>query len=267
MKPVYNRSILGIIAILLSSLTGYAKDESAVFEDLCSVTWPEVFADSLTKEWSNKWFLDGNEAEVSTDGNAMTIDTSNGYAVLWTKQSFEGDLRIEYDFKRVDENERGVNIIYIQATGDGEYGHVEDITQWSDRRTMAAMKNYYMNMHTYHISYAAFGNKKSSSEKADYIRGRRYLPLNKKGLKGTKLKNEYDGTKLFKDKQWIHVIIIKQAKELWLEFKHPDKTVLCHFINDDKPGIDRGRIGLRLMPGRKSQFKNFKVMSPGLKTQ
>jgi len=183
----------------------------------------------------------------------MTIDTARGFAVLWTKQSFEGDLRIEYDFKRVDAKHRGVNIIYIQATGDGQKGCVEDISPWSDRRKLAAMSDYFMNMHTYHVSYA--------TDKSDYIRGRRYLPLANKGLGGTALSGEHTKVGLFGDKKWIHITLIKQSKQLWMEFKHPDKTLLCQFQNKDKPGIDKGRIGLRLMPGRMSQFKNFRVMS------
>ena len=68
-------------------------------------------------------------------------------------------------------------------------------------------------------------------------------------------------SRFFLDKKWIHVTIIKQSKDLWMEFKHPDKTLLCHFKNKDKPEVVKGRIGLRLMPGRISQFKNFRVMS------
>ena len=114
------------------------------------------------------------------------------------------------------------------------------------------MKDYYNTMHTYHISYAAYPS--------DYIRGRRYMPLNG-GLGGTQLAGQYTRTGLFDDKQWIHVTIVKQAKELWMEFRHPDKTLLCHFRNKDKPPIEGGRIGLRLMPERMSRFKNFKVMA------
>ena len=231
------------------------EKETSVFKALQTRAWKEVFADSCSGNWQDKWFLDGQAAKVSNDSEAMTIDTAKGYAVLWTKPSFEGDLRIEYDFKRADRNNKGVNIIYIQATGDSDNGCVEDISKWSEKRKNAAMSDYYMNMHTYHISYAAYPK--------DYVRGRRYLPLKNKGLGGTNLKGEYHKTGLFEDNKWIHITIIKQARQLWMEFKHPDKTLLCHFKNEDKKKapILKGRIGLRLMPGRMSQFKNFKVMS------
>jgi len=44
-----------------------------------------------------------------------------------------------------------------------------------------------------------------------------------------------------------------------MEIRHPKKTQLFHLKNEDKPPIQKGRVGLRLMPGRLSQFKNFKV--------
>ena len=44
-----------------------------------------------------------------------------------------------------------------------------------------------------------------------------------------------------------------------MEVKHPKTTKIFKFENVNKPGIEAGRIGLRLMPNRLSHFKNFKV--------
>jgi hypothetical protein len=244
-------AVSGIIIGSASSTPGRAHADARMFDELRSKGWNEAFADTCTDNWQTQWFLDGVKAKISNDEEAMTIDTAGGYAVLWTKPSFKGDLRIEYDFKRVDENHKGVNILYIQATGDGENGCVEDISLWSDRRKKAAMSDYFLNMHTYHVSYA--------TDRNDYIRGRRYLPLANKGLGRTALSGEQTKVGLFDDKKWIHVTVIKQSKDVWMEFKHPDKRRLCHFHNKDKPAIENGRIGLRLMPGRKSQFRNFRI--------
>lgn len=138
-------------------------------------------ARNLVSYWSRlpvadsrqKRFLDGDSAAVSTDDSGMTFDATNGYAVLWTKEIFEGDVRIEYDFRRLDSYNRGVNIIYIQAIGDGEERHAEDITKWSEARSDAAMSDYFNNMHAYHISYAAFDLRQGF----EYVRARRYMPL------------------------------------------------------------------------------------------
>lgn len=232
------------------------------YKVLASETWKQVFWDDCTEDWQKQWFLDGDLAKVTNCSQAMTIDTAKGFAVLWTQQEFEGDLRIEYEFKRDDDFfGQAVNIIYIQATGDGEEGYDEDITKWSDKRTTAKMSDYFLNMHTYHMSYAAYA--KQGGRESEYIRMRRYLPLQNKAMKNTKMIGEYTQTDLFEDKQWVHVTIIKKAKEVFVEFKHPKKNLLCHFKNEDKPGIDKGRIGLRLMPNRLSRFKNFKVFEVG----
>jgi hypothetical protein len=247
------------ILILASFCHLAVADEAgnrARFDQARTGAWLEIFTDPGTKLWREQWFLDGIHARVGNDAEKMTINTAGGYAVLWTKREFSGDLKIEYDFRRADDyRKQGVNIIYLQARGDGQNGHVPDITRWSERRSLAAMSDYFRNMHTYHISYATAGN--------DYIRARRYLPLTNQGLKGTQLDGEYTEVGLFGDKEWIHVTIIKHARELWAEFRHPDQTLLCHFRNADKPGIDRGRIGLRLMPKRESHFRNIRICEAG----
>jgi hypothetical protein len=213
--------------------------------------WQQVFSDPGTGDWRACWFLDGEKAQVSNSPEGLTLDASDGYAVLWTEASFAGDLRLEYDFRRLDSLNEGVNIVYLQATGDGQEGHDANIKLWSAQRKQAAMRSYFQNMHTYHISYAAYPG--------DYLRGRRYLPLANQGLKGTELTGEIQPTGLFDDQRWIHVTILKQSKELLVRFVHPEKTVTCHMGNPDKPGIDRGRVGMRLMPGRRSQFKNLRI--------
>ena len=239
----------------LSVIQAESKDD---FSSMKAKNWQEVFSDKMSETgWKEKWFLDGLHAKVSNSKEALQIDTSEGYAVLWTKKEFKGDLRIEYDFKCLDsEDKKGVNIIYIQARGDGQNGCVEDITQWNEKRELAAMKNYYLNMHTYHISYATSDR---GGKNNDYVRARRYMPIENKGLKKTELKGDYINVDLFDDQQWLRIAIIKKNKKIWMEVKHPKTTKIFKFENVNKPGIEAGRIGLRLMPNRLSQFKNFKV--------
>ena len=248
--------ILIFLFTLSACVTSGEKDDA--FENLKKQNWSLSFEDKCSSsDWKDKWFLDGEKAKVTNSSEAMTIDTAKGYAVLWTKKEFSGDVKIEYDFKRADEYfGQAVNIIYIQATGDGQKGYDKDISKWSDKRKTAAMSDYFLNMHTYHISYAAYNKKGRNSE---YIRARRYLPLGNKRLGGTKMAGEYTMTGLFEDKKWVNVTIIKKDKDIFVEFKHPDKTLHCHFKNEDKDAIKEGRIGLRLMPNRLSHFKNFKI--------
>lgn len=219
-------------------------------------SWREVFFEPGYIDWYQQWFLDGKKSVIKNDMDKMTIDTMKDcYAVLWTKDSFNGNLKIEYDFLRADDNPNGVNILYIQATGHERKGYGKDISKWSKKRTNAYMSDYYAHMHTYHLSYAA--------SKEDYIRGRRYLPdqwlPDKAKLWGTAIKGESKHVGIFGDKQWVHVTVIKYVKELYVQFQHPNKTVYLHLKNTDKPAIEEDRIGLRLMPKRISYFKNFRV--------
>ncbi len=239
------------LTVLISFTLPVRAAEPDLFKAQVARAWQEAFRDDCLGKWAENWFLDGIHAKVTNGKEGMTIDTAKGYAVLWTKREFEGDLKIEYDFQRVDKNDKGVNIIYIQARGKGTPGFDLDITKWSEKRELAAMKNYYNNMATYHISYAAYPK--------DYVRGRRYMPLKSKGLKGTELEGSALNTGLFKTGQWYHVTIVKRDKDMLIEYAGKKKTARFHLLNSDKPGITIGRIGLRLMPGRESIFKNFTV--------
>ena len=213
--------------------------------------WQPAFRDDCFEDWREAWFLDGIKARVSNNRDGMTINTADGFAVLWTQREFSGDLKIEYDFQRVDAYDRGVNIIYIQAQGKDTPGFDLDLSKWSEKRRLAAMKDYYNNMNTYHISYAAFPN--------DYIRGRRYMPLLNRGLKGTELAGTMMNTGLFRTGQWYHITVIKRNHDMLFEARGEDGGGTCHLVNQDKPAVKQGRIGLRLMPGRESLFKNFSV--------
>jgi len=226
----------------------------------------ERFVDSGTGKWEDNWFLDSGKSwffgsakvKVTNGPEGMTIDTAKGGGVLWTKASYDRPIQIEYDFKRLDENDRGANIILIQATGDGEKGFDEDISKWSNKRKGDKLEDYYDNMHAYHMSYAAY-DEAVGKAKTDTIRGRRYLPTKGKGLEGTELDDTHTNTGLFDDHQWVHVTITKFDYVMWVEFKHPKKRVICKLENRWLPPISKGRIGLFLSPKRKSQFKNFKI--------
>ncbi len=80
------------------------------------------------------------------------------HAVLWTKASFTGDIKIEYDYTRTDEETSCVKILYTQAIGDGEDEFVKDISTWAKYREVLFMKKYFENMNALQISYAIFEN-------------------------------------------------------------------------------------------------------------
>jgi parallel beta-helix repeat protein len=237
------------------------KDEMKQFQTLKSAKWEEVLNDPCTQNWKDHWALDGKKATITHTPKGM--DFSAGpvafndahHAVLWTKQSFKGDVKIEYEYTRSDKELRMVNIIYIQATGSGKPGFDKDILAWSGKRTVPSMRTYFKNMNAYHISYAAFGTKNTVPGK-DYIRARRYVC---KGLGGTELKSEYENTGLFAPGVPHQITIIKRDRDVFMHIKNAKKELLCHFKNSKFDPITEGRIGLRHMYTRGARYKDFKV--------
>ncbi len=261
--------LITLAAICISASTTAAEDEVAAkqrddlkeFAKLQELAWEEVFSDSGSEDWRTKWSLDGRNARVTNTDNGMdffagpeAFDDAH-HAVLWTKPSFEGDLKIEYVFTRLDRETRMVNILYIQATGSGKPGFERDISAWADKRAIPAMKTYFKNMETYHVSYAAFGtnNKIIGS---DYIRARRYRSGS---LAGTELENEYAETGLFQTGVPHRITVIKRDRDIFMHVENEAGELLCHFENTRFPPITEGRIGLRHMYTRGARYRNFRV--------
>lgn len=80
--------------------------ERAAFQIADERSWRQVFADEGTGDWKRKWFLDGEVGKVSNGPEGMTLTAGPEFKnhahhmVLWTRESFEGDLKIEYDHTR-----------------------------------------------------------------------------------------------------------------------------------------------------------------------
>lgn len=116
--------------------------DKAAFEEAAMGDWQEVFSDPCAGDWRKLWFLDGEVGTVTTgpEGMALTAGPVFGndahHMVLWTKRSFEGDLRIDYEYTRTDNETRCVNILYIQATGSGAGPYARDITQCKKDRDL-----------------------------------------------------------------------------------------------------------------------------------
>ncbi len=237
--------------------------DRTAFERAKQGEWREVFFDPGTENWQEKWFLDGEIASVrnTRDGMQLTAGPQFGndahHMVLWTKDSFEGDLKIEFEFTRLDFESDAVNIIYIQATGVGEEPYLKDIAEWSELRRVPSMREYFGNMHTFHISYAAFPNQ--PDERDGYIRGRRYMPENGR-LAGTTLSPEYfPPAELFAPGIPHQMTVIKRGKNLLMRVERPNLTYYCHMSNPELPAVTEGRVGLRQMFTRSARYKNFRI--------
>lgn len=258
-----------IFSLLLSLLVGgcsVSDSESPMqqFEALADAKWNEVFFDPCTEDWTQRWFLDGEIGNVTNSADGMTLTAGPEFKndahhmVLWTQESFEGDLMIEYDYTRLDSETRCVTILYIQATGSGEAPYTKDITEWNELRSVPAMRTYFNHMNTYHISYAAFPNNEDSTQ---YIRGRRYMP-NATGLQGSNLEPDYFPEGLFEPGVPHKITVIKKDLEIFMRIQNSEQDLVCHMKNVDLPAIHEGRIGLRHMYTRSARYQNIRISTP-----
>ena len=225
-----------------------------------------LFEDSGTGNWQDHWTMDGLQSEVINSQDGMELIAGphafndSSHTVLWTKQEFEGDIMIEYDYTRTDTAKRFVNILYFHATGSGDTDHPEDIALWAERRNVPSMRTYFNHMNTYHVSYAAFGGP-NNPVGTDYIRLRRYIP-DATGLEGTDIDGDNFDTGFFKTNVIYHIQIAKYGDLVQMEVQNKA---------DEKDGAtyswdistvsecESGRIGLRHMFTRSARYKDFKV--------
>lgn len=180
------------------------------------------------------------------------------HAVLWTKQSFKGDVKIQYHYTRTDSEIVNVNILFIQATGIGTKEFTKDITQWNDYRKVPTMSKYWLNMNAIHISLAAFPMVNENPEN-DYIRVRRYPAANSNEFKKTEVDPAFNKTGLFKTGITYKMTWIKTNSKLFLQVEGTGVIKRYSWDLSNVEPITEGRIGLRHMFTRSSAYKNFKV--------
>jgi lysophospholipase L1-like esterase len=254
--------ILGELKKVAPELTACLNGTQQAFKQASAGNWQDVFSDEGTGDWKENWFLDGEVGRVSTGTDGMSLTAGpqfkddSHHMVLWTKDSFKGDLKIEYEYTRLDSETRCVNILYIQATGSGKEPYAADISKWNDLRKVPSMKTYYNHMNTYHISYSA--NPGTSEQ---YIRGRRYMP-NRTGLKGTNLKPDYYPKGLFASGVPHKITVIKKDRDIFMRIKNPEQVYYCRMSNTNLPIVTEGRIGLRHMFTRSARYKNIRISTP-----
>ena len=227
--------------------------------------WKLAFEDSGTAgNWTDKWFLDGKTASINYTSDGMLfkagsiINDHASHAVLWTKKSFTGDVKIEYDFTRTDTSTNDVVVIaYILAEGIGDAPFSKDISTWKELRIIPFMHIYWWGMNAIHVSYAT-----RSIGKDNYIRVRKY-PVHS-GLvtfKDTEVPPSFSGDDLFKPNICYHLTFIKSGNKLTFKIEGDGKTKSFEWETDRFASIRSGRFGLRQMWGRNSLYKNVKIFT------
>ena len=233
------------------------------FDALLERDWELAFHDPGTEDWSERWFLDGERADIRNTQDGMVFSAGpvaydNGsHSVLWTKDDFAGDVRIEFDYTRLDTITRFVNILYIQARGIGEGPYSEDIAEWSHLRQVPYMSCYFNNMHLLHISFAAFGNENDEDE--DYVRARRYPARPDRPFGQTDLPPDNFLTGLFRSGETYHCCAVKTDDDLFFQVRGREAGDLFHWPLEEVEPLGHGRIGIRHMWTRCSRYADFKV--------
>ncbi|MCA1759147.1 MAG: YesU family protein [Bacteroidales bacterium] len=252
-----------LLLILIPFLIFGQNSEDLIFEKLESDSkWQLKMSDDGKGHWQTNWFLDGEIAKVENSEKGMHLQAGPEFGndahhmVLWTKQSFQGDVKIEFDYTRTDNETRAVNILYIQATGKEEGEFTKDISEWNNLRTVPSMRTYFNNMKTLHISFAAFPN---DEETQDYIRVRRYPVLPEKSFRELEVKPTFFDTGLFKTGETYQITVIKTDERLFFKVIGKDNSKLYSWNTSHLPPLKEGRIGLRHMYTRSALYENFKV--------
>ncbi len=244
--------------------TDYGLTESAFCALNSASKWELEFDDICSEIWKQNWTLDGLIAKVENTDKGMHFSAGPEFkndahhAVMWTKQSFAGDVKIEYDYTRTDSETSCVNILYIQATGDEEGPYVKDISKWKELREVPAMKTYFENMNALHISYAAFVN---SADTSFYVRARRYPKPKNESFNVTKVSPSYDSQGYFKTGLRYHITVIKTGSQLFFKMESDEGKEFFAWDLSKVDPINEGRIGLRHMYTRSSSYRNFKIYS------
>ncbi|WKN44944.1 hypothetical protein [Tunicatimonas pelagia] len=242
-----------------------AQTPDSIYRSLEQLAWKPILADTGQTDWQQHWSVDGDRATLKATPQgrlfcAGPIAYDNGsHAVMWTKQSFSGPIKVEYDYVRADDISRFVNIIYVQATGIGEPPYTKDISEWDSLRTIPTMSKYFTYMNAYHISFAAFDMDNEDPDN-DYVRARRY-PVAPDGnfTEDTALKPDYTQTGLFKPGVRYHITIIKNNNHLTMHVEGDEKSSLFYWDTSAFPPVEAGWVGFRHMYTRCAKYDNVRI--------
>jgi hypothetical protein len=230
-----------------------------------------LFEDPMTANWQENWFLDGERADLDHRDGGLAFLTSASkvdkrvdraafdaqHAVLWTRQEFEGDIRISYRYTRLPDCS-WQKLIYVQAQGIGEEPYVKDIYAWRDRRDVAVMSEYFKHMDLIALSLRS------------EVRCKRYPWVD---MEGNALESEFmprAENKGLPEGHELHVLVEKRKESIRLRIKDVETGQYAvdhtwdltdeNVLKDRAPKfVEKGRIGIRLMGGHKILMRDFKV--------
>ncbi|RMD81426.1 MAG: hypothetical protein D6820_05155 [Lentisphaerae bacterium] len=269
-KLIKFQILLGL-PVILASCTGMMTNERRELQPMNQVTSKNtlLFEDSMKENWQKNWFLDGENAilehrdgglafitEYKVDKRVDRAGFDAQHAVLWTRQEFEGDIRISYTFTKLP-GCSWQKLIYVQAQGIGTPPYVKDIYAWRDLRKVASMNKYFNYMNLIALSLR------------DQIRCKRYPWYDVS--KNVRLESEFlprGENKGMAIGHRLHCVVEKRKKSITLRIKDletgefvVDHTwdLTQHLEGREPKFVEKGRIGIRLMGGHKILIRDFRV--------
>lgn len=227
-----------------------------------------LLEDPMTGDWQKNWILDGKKVRLQPGENGLyfepgpvtkaqdPVEYHAHHGVLWTRQEFEGDIGIRYEFTRVSP---GItSLLYIQARGIGVPPYAEDIHAWRALRDIPAMDKYFTYMNLISLSFRG------------EIRARRYPWMDE--ARGIRFEDtliepmlDYDqfppGKTYLIDVERRETTLTLRVQELGNPKNRIERTWnLTENVDPHRPPLSRnGRIGLRNMGGVNVIYKNFQV--------
>lgn len=271
------RVLIKLLQMLVLSVSSFAlaqpadvpvkeagPEEWAAYEALLAEPWSVVFTENGEGDWKDRWMLDGLKAEVRSHRQGLfyqagpIADDHASHAVLWTRPVFSSPVRVEFDYVRTDTVNRGVSILYLQASGTGVPPYERDIAAWADRREVPFMSTYFDHMHLLHVSFAAYDLVDPALP--DYVRARRYpRSLAEGNFEQMRILPDYEDTGLFLPGQRLRVLVLKDEHWLFLCVANEETRKLFAWDLAGMPPLPPGRIGIRHMFQRAAVYQNLRI--------
>ena len=246
------------------SLTRLGLSFSLLLSATANATpWVLLYSSENESCWEENWFLEGPKASVVTQPNGFIfsagpdIENPESHAVLWSKSIYSGDIKVEYEYTRLDSMNAAtsVNILYLLASGRGTDESPPDIRSTTTARQIPWMRSYFLEMNLLHISYAATGPQRSN-----YVSARRY-PANSVSSfnSDTLVTPVYDNVNMFSLGVAHQITATKIGDTLQFEAHHAEGSELFNWDLSSYDPVLSGRVGFRHMWGRSSQYRNIKI--------
>jgi hypothetical protein len=228
--------------------------------------WHVVLSDDGTGNWKDNWFLFGDPSRgigVTNSTEGMTLRAGDGtnpksdHAVLWTKATFSGDLRVEYDFTVLDRYSTSIpsngycSAVLLYSRPSASAPFASDLADWPVARRNADTSGRALNeaVDGLQFNYAFNGDP----------RGNRFrLRANP----GYVLIGESVEMKLFAPGIEHHVVVEKRGDSMTVSAAGSDGQRFAKtFSAPPLAKQSSGHVGLRNMNRREARYRNIRISS------